>query len=57
MDLIGGVGTIALGLVLVGSAVIARYRSGQPIARNALIWATLIAIGFAVALTMDRQHS
>ncbi len=55
MDMIGGVGMIALSLVLVGSAIVVRRRAGQPIARYALIWTAIVAIGFAVALAMDHR--
>jgi hypothetical protein len=55
MDMIGSIGSIALALVLVGSAVLARQRMGQPMARYGLIWAVIVAAGFAVAFMIDRH--
>lgn len=53
VTMIAGIGMIALSMVLVGRAVIARQRLGQPVTRHALIWIAIIAIGFAVATTID----
>lgn len=53
--MIAGIGILALCFVMVGSAVVVRQRAGQPMARYAMIWTAIVALGFAVALTIDHH--